>query len=65
MSNLNQIHRDCCPHCGCGLSLKQIINLMNGSGFIRHVRVKLSDGRIVSMEARNVNPKTMTAIEHD
>lgn len=54
---------DTCPHCGTKLTLKQMIEAMNGSGFIRYVQVQTPDGRVVSMQARDVNPREVTVIE--
>lgn len=55
--------QDHCPRCGAILSLRQIIQLMNGSGFVRHIRIRLPDGGMAVLEARDVNPNTMEIVE--
>ena len=54
---------DQCPHCREPLTVKQIIELMHGRGFVRRVNVRLPDGDIVCLDARDVNPRTMEIIE--
>lgn len=54
---------DRCPHCREPLTVKQIIELMNGSGFVRRVKIRLPDGSTAWIAARDVNPNTMEIVE--
>lgn len=56
---------DCCPHCGGRLTLQEIISMMNRSGWIRYVPVRLPNGNVVAMQARQVNPLTMEIVSFD
>jgi hypothetical protein len=52
-----------CPACDAKLTLKQAIEILNGSGYERIAKVKLSDGRIDFMPANLVNPNEVEVLE--
>jgi len=52
----------CCPHCDTPLSLKQAIEILNGSGYERTAQVKLPDGQIVLLPAGSINPRAVEVI---
>jgi hypothetical protein len=52
-----------CPGCGQRLSLRQIIEMMHGSGFEEYVWVKLADGSVALVEAGKVNPTLVEVLD--
>lgn len=52
-----------CPHCGTQITLKQAIELLNGSGYQRTAKVELPDGRVVYIPACLVNPNEVKVLE--
>src|SRR5688572_508644 len=52
-----------CPHCKERISVKQAIQILNGSGFTRQVHIKLDDGAPFLIDAQRVNPNTMEIID--
>lgn len=52
-----------CPHCQAPLTIKQVITLLNGSGYRQVVAVKLPDGTITHQEAGRVNPNAVEILE--
>ena len=52
-----------CPHCHEKLTLKEAIEIINGSGFVQYTRVKAPDGSVAIIEAGLVNPNTVEIIE--
>jgi hypothetical protein len=48
-----------CPHCKAGLTLKEAIVILNGSGFRQIAPVRLQDGNVIYMEAGLVNPNAV------
>jgi hypothetical protein len=52
----------CCPACGEKLTLKQAIDLLNGSGYQRIAKVRLPDGRIDFLPAASVNPNEVEVL---
>jgi hypothetical protein len=50
----------CCPVCGSQLTLKQAIEILNGSGC---VQVKRADGLIDYLPANLVNPRAVEVLE--
>lgn len=54
-----------CPYCHKELTLKEAIEILNGSGFVQYVRVKLPDGSITVMEAGLVNPNAVEILHED
>jgi hypothetical protein len=54
---------DRCPHCRKLLTIKQIIEMMNGSGFVRRVKIRLPDGTAAWLDARDVNPNAMEIVQ--
>lgn len=51
-----------CPHCQTELSNKEAITILNGSGWVRNVRVRTPDGKIHVMDAGSVNPNTVEVL---
>jgi hypothetical protein len=45
-----------CPHCANDLTLKQAVEILNGSGYQRIAKVRLPDGRVYFIPANLVNP---------
>ncbi len=52
-----------CPHCKHALTLKEAVIILNGSGYVRKVRVRLPNGAIVGVEAADCNPNTMDIVD--
>jgi hypothetical protein len=52
-----------CPHCQHKLTLKEAIEILNGSGYVQYAQVKLSDGTITNIEAGLVNPNTVEILD--
>jgi len=52
-----------CPHCNAELTLKQVIILLNGSGYERNAKVRLPDGQIAYISAGSVNPNEVEILE--
>ncbi|MGD1068677.1 MAG: hypothetical protein ABSB15_00940 [Bryobacteraceae bacterium] len=52
-----------CPHCQEDLTLKEAIQILNGSGFVKYVRVKAPDGSMAVIEAGLVNPNTVEILD--
>jgi|HubBroStandDraft_6_1064221.scaffolds.fasta_scaffold1583306_2 hypothetical protein len=48
-----------CPHCKAVLTLKEVITILNGSGFRQMAPVQLEDGQVAYMEAGLVNPNAV------
>ena len=53
----------CCPHCQKQLTAKQAVEILNGSGYQRIVKVKLPDGAVDFVPANLVNPKEVEVLE--
>jgi uncharacterized protein YbaR (Trm112 family) len=53
----------CCPHCKTELSIKQAVEILNGSGYELMVRVRTPDGRIFCRPAHEVNPNEVEILE--
>jgi hypothetical protein len=52
-----------CPHCCHPITMKEVIWLMNGSGYRQLVSVRLNDGTESLCEAGLVNPPKVTILE--
>ncbi len=52
-----------CPHCQKQLTVKQAVDILNGSGYQRIVKVKLPDGRVDLVPANLVNPNEIEILE--
>jgi hypothetical protein len=52
-----------CPHCQHELTLKEVIEILNGDGSTKYVHVKLPDGSFGFIEAGLVNPNTVEILE--
>ena len=52
-----------CPRCQEKLTLKEAIEILNGSGFVQYTRVKSADGSIAVIEAGLVNPNTVEILD--
>ena len=52
-----------CPQCDGQLSSKEAITILNGSGYVRKVRVRTCDGKIHIVDAGLVNPNTVEVLE--
>lgn len=52
-----------CPHCHETLTVKQAIEILNGSGYVQFAQVRLPDGSVTNIEAGLVNPNTVEILE--
>jgi hypothetical protein len=48
-----------CPHCQEVLTLKQAIEILNGSGYTQMALVKTAEGTVSAIDAGSVNPNTV------
>jgi hypothetical protein len=46
----------CCPRCKADLTVKEAVEILNGSGFQHIAKVQLPDGQIALVPAHLVNP---------
>ena len=56
-------HRRECPHCKAPITVKQAVEILNGTGIHPRVHIKLDDGTAHLMNACDVNPNTMQIID--
>lgn len=52
-----------CSECGAHLTLKQAIEILNGSGVERIAKVKRQDGKTDFIPANLVNPREVVVLE--
>lgn len=57
------MHELCCPHCKAALTLKQAIEILNGSGYQHTAKVQLGDDQIAYVPAHLVNPNEVLILE--
>lgn len=53
----------CCPACKTMLTPKQAIEILNGSGFVCKVKVRLPSGEICYVPAGCVNPNEVEVLD--
>jgi hypothetical protein len=53
----------CCPECNAILTLKQAIEILNGSGYQRTAKIQMADGQSAFVPAHLVNPNEVMILE--
>jgi hypothetical protein len=52
-----------CPACAAPLTVRQAIEILNGSGYQRTARVHLPDGSIAYLPAASINPNEVEVLD--
>lgn len=45
-----------CPRCGAQLTIKEAVQVLNGSGYVIYVRARTREGLEVIIKAQDANP---------